>query len=226
MPQIILDGQEYETSYSYSDSPATVGELLAELSTALAGSQKMIREVSIDGISLTEASLLEASQRRTEAVEEVVVKTMTYQDLVRLGLAGADRPLADVIHAAKQSVESFRFHPPQYEGAITCLREAERRLRGGDTVQARQFQERAFAIIAELMNALNHQVGGEIAANLHRLYAFMLRHLSEGNARKNPQHFDDVAWLLTILHHGVSQAIALAAGPVVPAPREVAVGAL
>ena len=71
----------------------------------------------------------------------------------------------------------------------------------GEEVKARTFQGKAFRIITELMNTLNHEVGGEIASNLHRLYTFMLHHLSEGNLRKNPQHFDEVARLLSLFCH-------------------------
>lgn len=100
-----------------------------------------------------------------------------------------------------------------YEGAINFLHEAERRMREGEEIKARVFQGRAFQIITELMNTLNHEAGGEIAANLHRLYAFMLHLLSEGNLRKNPQHFETVAQLLTVLQEAFTAAVAMASRP-------------
>src|SRR5919106_844424 len=106
-----------------------------------------------------------------------------------------------------------------YEGAINFLREAERRMRDGEEVKARRFQGRAFQIIAELMNTLNHEAGGEIAANLHRLDAFMLHHLAEGNLRKDPQHFDNVAHLLTVLQDAFTQAVATVSRPTAAAAR-------
>jgi flagellar protein FliS len=93
-----------------------------------------------------------------------------------------------------------------YEGAINFLQEAERRMRAGDEAKARHFQGRAFRIVSELMSTLNHEAGGDIAANLHRLYAFMLQHLSEGNLRRDPRYFYDVARLLSILHDAFTQA--------------------
>ncbi|MBI3329616.1 MAG: flagellar export chaperone FliS [Nitrospinae bacterium] len=98
-----------------------------------------------------------------------------------------------------------------YEGAIAFLHEAERQMRQGDGIKARLLQTRAFEIISELMNTLNHQATGEIASYLRRLYAFMLQHLAEGNVRKDPQHFDDVAHLLTTLHSAFAQAVTLMA---------------
>ena len=107
-----------------------------------------------------------------------------------------------------------------YEGAINFLHEAERRMQEGEEVKARIFQGRAFQIIAELINTLNHEAGGEVAANLHRLYAFMLHHLSEGNLRKDPQHFDDVARLLTVLQDAFTQAVTTVSRPTAPTSRK------
>jgi flagellar protein FliS len=107
-----------------------------------------------------------------------------------------------------------------YQGSINFLREAERRMRDGDTVKARVFQGRAFQIIAELMNTLNHEAGGEVATNLHRLYTFMLHHLSEGNLRRNPQYFSDVAHLLTILQDAFTQADVIVSRPTASTVRK------
>ncbi|MBI3329147.1 MAG: flagellar export chaperone FliS [Nitrospinae bacterium] len=128
-------------------------------------------------------------------------------------------------HAHVTTADRGRLLLMLYEGAINFLREAERRMRAGDGAKAREFQGRAFAIISELMNTLNHQAGGEIAANLHRLYAFMLHHLSEGNVRQDPKHFNDVARQLTILNDAFTQAVAMVARTAAPAPRKMAVGA-
>jgi flagellar protein FliS len=111
-----------------------------------------------------------------------------------------------------------------YEGAINFLREAERRIREGEEVKVRTFQGKAFRIITELMNTLNHEVGGEIASNLHRLYTFMLHHLSEGNLRKDPQHFDDVARILIVLHDAFTQAVTMVACPTTGAHCKVMAG--
>ncbi|MBI3327948.1 MAG: flagellar protein FliS [Nitrospinae bacterium] len=227
MPKIFIDGKEHTASAS--PAPATVGELLAEIVMVLADSQKVIQEVSIDGIALTEASLLEISQCETAAVGTVALTTMTYEELARFGLEQADLSLPEmireVIRRAEESVESFRFHPQEYARAIEFVREAERRMRAGDGAKAREYQALAFAIISDLMAALDYPDGGEIAANVHRLYAFMLRHLSEGSARQDPQNFEDVAWLLTVLHDAFSQAVALVARTDAPAPWEAAAGA-
>ena len=128
-------------------------------------------------------------------------------------------------HAQVNTADRGRLLLMLYEGAINFLREAERRLRLGDGIKARQFQERAFRIITELMNTLNHQEGGEIAANLQRLYGFMLRHLAEGNLQQSPQHYAQVARLLGILHDAFTRAVASVARPMPLPRRKVTAGA-
>ena len=125
-------------------------------------------------------------------------------------------------HARITTADRGRLLLMLYEGGIDFLREGERRMRQGDDVKARYYQAKAFNIVTELMNTLDHQVGGEIAANLSRLYAFMLHHLSEGNARQAPQHFADVAHLLAILHDAFAQAVAMVARPTATAHRAIA----
>ena len=112
-------------------------------------------------------------------------------------------------HARITTADRGRLLLILYEGAITFLHEAERRMRQGDVVKARLSQARAFEIISELMNTLNHQAGGEISSHLLRLYAFMLHHLAEGNVRNDPQRFAEVARLLTILHDAFAETVAL-----------------
>lgn len=125
MPKIFIDGQEHTALDSLT--PTTVGDLLAEIITALAGSHKMIREVSLDGIPLTETSLPEASQRKTAAVAAVSLRTMTYRELARVGLERADLLLQEVIRGAEQSAVSFRFNPEQeaHRTYAACLEDLQ-----------------------------------------------------------------------------------------------------
>ena len=125
MPKIFIDGKEHAASDS--DAPGTVGELLAELITVLACSEMMIREVSIDGTTLTEASLPEAWQRATAAVGEVALRTMTYRELARVGLERADLLLQEVILEAEQSAEGFRFNSQEEANRTydTCLEDLQ-----------------------------------------------------------------------------------------------------
>jgi len=78
------------------------------------------------------------------------------------------------------------------DGGGRFLRVAREALAGGDRAGFGEALSRAQAIIAELQGTLDHQVGGEIAANLHRLYDFMLFHLTEANGQGSVRHLDEV----------------------------------
>lgn len=125
MPKVFIDGQEHMAAGSRASG--TVGELLAELTTELSGSRRMIREVSLDGVSLTEASLPVASQRQAAAIGAIVLKTMTYQELARFGLDRADLLLPEVIREAERCAESFRFRPQEEANRsyATCLEDLQ-----------------------------------------------------------------------------------------------------
>ena len=78
------------------------------------------------------------------------------------------------------------------EGGGRFLRFAREAIVGGDVAGFAQSLARAQAIIAELQGTLDHEAGGEIAGNLHRLYDFMLFHLAEANGKRSVQHLDEV----------------------------------
>jgi flagellar protein FliS len=78
------------------------------------------------------------------------------------------------------------------EGGLKFLRLTREALAAGDLHRFGESLGRATSIITELNATLDYQAGGEIAQNLHRLYEFMLFHLTEANARKSVRHVDEV----------------------------------
>ena len=82
-----------------------------------------------------------------------------------------------------------------YDECITTLDRADKafELEGGDRIQAlNNTVLHAEDIIAELAVSLDMEKGGEIAKNLHRLYDFMIYHLSQGNINQNRKCIADV----------------------------------
>ena len=70
-----------------------------------------------------------------------------------------------------------------YEGAIRFIREAEKRF---DEPSVRgQSLGRAHRIISELLAALDHDQGGEIATNLDSLYHFVLDEITRANVQSD-----------------------------------------
>ena len=89
-----------------------------------------------------------------------------------------------------------------YEGAIKFLLQARQELEAGNSAAKGQFINRALAILNELDACLNMDEGGEVARNLRRLYHFMIRHLGEANAQRDPQRIQDVIDCLKDLNEG------------------------
>lgn len=68
-----------------------------------------------------------------------------------------------------------------YEAAIQHLKRAETSIDAKDTAAKGVAVGKAHDILNELMNTLDHEVGGEISLNLERLYAFMIEQLIAAN---------------------------------------------
>jgi flagellar protein FliS len=80
--------------------------------------------------------------------------------------------------------------------AIGSLHEAVRAIEAGEIEARWRANERAIEIINHLWMTLDLEKGGEIAANLDRLYRFMLARLPEVDIHNNPGPARDVIGLL------------------------------
>jgi len=85
-----------------------------------------------------------------------------------------------------------------YRGAIRMLGQADEALAGGSTADAHNWLLRVQDIINELSLTLNLDAG-EIAANLRRLYEYMLERLVEANISKDREPVQEVKALLADL---------------------------
>lgn len=66
---------------------------------------------------------------------------------------------------------------------------------------------RAFDIVMELNNTLDHKVGGEIANQLEQLYMFMMDQYTKANISGNPEPLKANLKLLQTLYDGWVQAV-------------------
>ncbi|MGZ3769188.1 MAG: flagellar export chaperone FliS [Bdellovibrio sp.] len=66
---------------------------------------------------------------------------------------------------------------------------------------------RAFDIVMELNNTLDHKVGGDIAVQLEQLYMFMMDQYTKGNITGNPEPLKSNLKLLQTLYDGWVQAV-------------------
>jgi flagellar protein FliS len=89
-----------------------------------------------------------------------------------------------------------------YDGAIKFLKLAIKELEAENYAAKGQYINRAQDIISELNAVLDMEVGGEIAANLRRLYMFMNRRLSQANAKRDAKMIQEVITLMDELNQG------------------------
>ena len=94
-----------------------------------------------------------------------------------------------------------------YDGAIRFINRAEVALNNEEFDQKSYCINKASAIIAELSATLDHDIGGQIAADLEALYDFMSRELIKANITNDPSHLKTVRDLLSDLGETWKQAI-------------------
>ena len=87
-----------------------------------------------------------------------------------------------------------------YDGAIKFLKLAIKEMEASNYEAKGRYIGRAQDIINELNTVLDTKAGGEIAANLRKLYSFMNTRLSEANTKRDPQMIRDVITLMEELN--------------------------
>ncbi len=66
---------------------------------------------------------------------------------------------------------------------------------------------RAYDIVLELNNTLDHKVGGEISKNLEQLYMFITDMYQQGNISGDPKYLRDALKILETLYDGWNKAV-------------------
>ncbi len=94
-----------------------------------------------------------------------------------------------------------------YDGAINFTRIARERLEQGDVAGKAKFIGKGLAIVTELMNTLNHDVGGEISQRLEQLYVYIIDEYTAANVNNSVKSLDNALRILTILRDTWAEAI-------------------
>jgi flagellar protein FliS len=95
-----------------------------------------------------------------------------------------------------------------YDGCARFLFQAAYAMREGNRKTAQERMRRAEAIIDELRVTLDHDKGGEIAANLDALYGFSRSHLIKAWAEQDAAKIDEVSRLIGELRDAWAQIAA------------------
>ncbi len=89
-----------------------------------------------------------------------------------------------------------------YEGAIDSIRQARQFLVTGDILARSVAINKAFALLTQLLVSLNHEQGGEIAANLQSLYSYIQCRLLDGHTRQSEEPLSEAERLLNTMLEG------------------------
>ena len=108
---------------------------------------------------------------------------------------------AYALNAYTQTKVTTTYNPVElvvmlYDGAIDFLDKAATAINMREVPIKIKYIDKAIAIIEELLNALNLEVGGEIALNLQNLYLHMMRELVLANAKNDENKIKHVINLL------------------------------
>lgn len=94
-----------------------------------------------------------------------------------------------------------------YEGAIKFTKLAVKACEEKKIADRGMNIGRAFDIIMELNNTLDHKVGGEISKNLEQLYIFMMEQYTKANISGDPTPLRSNLKMLETLYEGWQQAV-------------------
>lgn len=88
-----------------------------------------------------------------------------------------------------------------YDGAIKFMKLAVKELEASNFEAKGKYINKAKDIINELNAVLDMNAGGEIAANLRKLYLYMNNRLSEANIKRDPKMVQEVIELMEQLNN-------------------------
>jgi flagellar protein FliS len=89
-----------------------------------------------------------------------------------------------------------------YEGTLKHLKLARVKMQSGDIMSKGTHISKATAIVTELSSVLDMEKGGEISANLRRLYDFVLQRLIQANLNNDTNAVHDAERVIVTLKDG------------------------
>lgn len=93
-----------------------------------------------------------------------------------------------------------------YDGAIKFTLLAQERMKQKDLAGKGVYIGKALAIVTELMATLNHEIGGEVAANLEQLYIYLIGEYGKANLNNEVSHLENAHKILVTLRDTWNEA--------------------
>ncbi len=106
-----------------------------------------------------------------------------------------------------------------YEGCIKFVRLAKTKMVEKKIAEKGKNISKALAIISELINTLDHEVGGQLSADLENLYIFMMDKLIEANMFNKVEDLEVVEKLLMTLFEAWTDVVNNPRPDGVPSPK-------
>ena len=97
-----------------------------------------------------------------------------------------------------------------YDGAIRFVGLAKDQIRSGNANAKEISLAKAYAIISEFINSLDHERAPDLCSNLEQIYEFMLCKLAEANGNMDAAPLDIVLGHLTEMRETWSEAVSRA----------------
>lgn len=94
-----------------------------------------------------------------------------------------------------------------FDGSINFSKIALEKMRKGDIAGKGTFICKAQAIVAELMNTLNHEVGGEISKRLEQLYIYVIDEYVTANIQNSEKSLENAIRIMAHLRDTWAEAI-------------------
>ncbi|MFK8138285.1 MAG: flagellar export chaperone FliS [Bdellovibrionales bacterium] len=94
-----------------------------------------------------------------------------------------------------------------YEGAIKFTKRAILAVEKGDIAERGTNIGRAYDIVLELNNTLDHNVGGELSEQLEQLYMYITDQFTQANISGDRANLDNALKILQTLNDGWIQAV-------------------
>lgn len=106
------------------------------------------------------------------------------------------------VNAQVTEADPHRLIQMLFEGGLQRIAQAKGAMQYGNTALKGDLIGKSIGIVCGLREALDLQKGGELAANLDNLYAFMIQRLSHANLMNDVAVLDEVANLLREVKEG------------------------
>jgi len=94
-----------------------------------------------------------------------------------------------------------------YDGAINFSRIAMDKAANGNKSERGKYVSKAQAIVAELMNSLDHEVGGVVAERLTQLYMYIINEYVNANVNNSVASLENTVKILGMLRDTWAEAI-------------------